>query len=350
MMRRGSFVILAGAILAISACDGIAKSPVAPAENAAFRAVSPAASPQGQRLFVAFKAKPTGWIGEYSTGNSPTLLVQMTKNFDDPYAIYADAKGVLYAAQTGFNEYDTATGDYLRTAKGGRPTPAPPPVVAPSGTIYWGIYNFPQGRIFGILPKHTESTLSRDSQGPVGIVLSPDHDVWVDAVATSGTNEYDASLRRIRHVNVEHIAAFDGNDAYALDGASNTVVVFDATTFKPTRELDVAKYPVNVTFDGAHNAYVTSVFLYDTGGVLAEYKAGTSHLVRKISLGTGIPFKSAVDANGYVYVANTFDEEVDIYAPGSGKVSGKISNGDIPRLVTLSPPANSCDRRWLRAG
>jgi YVTN family beta-propeller protein len=339
MMRRGSFVILAGAALAISACDGIAKSPVVPAQIAAFRAASPAASPQGQRLFVAFKAKPTGWIGEYTTGSSPTLLVQMTKNFDDPYAIYADAKGVLYAAQTGFNEYDTATGDYLRTAKGGRPTP--PPVVAPNGTIYWGIYDLPpKGRIFGILPKHTESTLSRGSQGPVGIVLSPDHDVWVDAVGTSGTDEYDPSLRRIRHVNVDHIVAFDGNDAYALDGASNAVVVFDATTFKPIREIDAAKYPVKVAFDGAHNAYVTSVFLYDTGGVLEEYKAGTSHLMRKISLGTGIPFESAVDANGYVYVANTFDEEVDIYAPGSGKVSGKISNGDIPRLVTLSPRAN----------
>jgi YVTN family beta-propeller protein len=341
MMRRGSFVILATATLAISACDGIAKSPIDPAPNAAFRAAAPASSRQGQRLFVAFKAKPTGWIGEYSTGSSPALLVQMTKNFDDPYAIYADAKGVLYAAQTGFNEYDTATGDYLRTAKGGRPTPAPPPVVAPNGTIYWGIYNLPpQGQIYGILPKHTESTLSRRSQGPVGIVLSPDHHVWVDAIGTSGTNEYDASLRWIRRVKASHVVAFDENDAYALDGASNTVVVFDATTFKPTRELDVAKYPVNVAFDGAHNAYVTSVFLYDTGGVLAEYKAGTSHLVRKISLGTGIPFKSAVDANGYVYVANTFDEEVDIYPPGSGKVSGKISNGDIPRLVTLSPPAN----------
>lgn len=332
-MKFKAFV--AGLLFALAtACAGIARAPSIPAERTAPSVTSSGETAPPQRLYVAYHAKAGDWIGEYTTGDSPSLVLQIAQNVAKPYALYADAKGVVYSAQKGFSEYDATTGQYLRTAIGGRPSPAP--AVASNGTIYWGVYRLSSGRIFEIPPGQTQATNSRRSQGPRNILLSPNHDVWVNAVGTLGTNEYDSNLVKIHHYRLNHEIGIDGDRLFALDGGSDTVVVYDLKTLKAVLNIYAGRYPVSVAFDGQHNVYVERVNLDYTGGALEEYKAGTANLVRTISLGTGIPYNSTVDAAGYVYVANALKGEVDVYPPGSSQRSGTIVNGDAPEVLTVS--------------
>lgn len=330
---RGAFIGLI--FLALVACGGLQPATPPPVRNVpAASNQGPQSSSQGQRLFVAYHAKPNDWIASYTTGSSPSPLVQITDKVTRPYALYADAKGVLYSAQHGFAEYDAATGTFLRLAIGGRPSPAP--VVAPDGTIFWGLYDFPYGTMYVIPPRHRNYAFRRKIGGPENIALASPHTIWLYATAFLGESEYDATLHKIRHTGLNEIFAVNGSSIYAVQGS--TVFVFDVKNMRHAkRYFDVRGAAVKFAFDADRNVYVTCINGDNTGGALAEYKAGTSKLVRSISLGTAVPYDSAVDASGYVYTANTLADEVDIYPPGSSQKSGSISNGFEPTLVTVSP-------------
>lgn len=335
MMQTARLAFLGLTFSAMVACAGVppAATPALPNASLSFSAARPSNS-TGQRLFVAYHAKPNDWIGSYTTGSSPSPLVQMTDNVSKPYALYADARGIVYSAQKGFAEYDAVTGKFLRLAIGGRPSPAP--VVAPDGTIFWGLYDFPYGKMYVIPPRHKKYAYVRSIGGPQNIALASPHSIWLYAASFLGENEYDTTLHKIRHTGVNEIFAVNGTSIYTVQGS--TVFVFSTKDLQRSkRYFDVKGSAVKFAFDAAHNVYVTCINGDDTGGVLAEYKAGTSKLVRSISLGTAVPYDSAVDASGYVYVADTLADEVVIYPPGSNQRSGSIANGSEPTLVTVSP-------------
>src|SRR6185437_11498080 len=105
-MRVHSLAAGLSLAIATAACAGMVRTPSVPPANALVNAAPSRRTVPPQRLYVAYHAKTGDWIGEYTTGNSPSLVLQITQNVAKPYALYADAKGVVYSAQKGFSEYD----------------------------------------------------------------------------------------------------------------------------------------------------------------------------------------------------------------------------------------------------
>ena len=101
----------------------------------------------------------------------------MTEKVSKPYALYADAKGIVYSAQRGFAEYNGTTGRFLRIAVGGRPTPAP--VVAPDGTIYWANNEYRYGALYVIPPRQKKYSRKHSMYGSYQITLASPHSIWL---------------------------------------------------------------------------------------------------------------------------------------------------------------------------
>jgi hypothetical protein len=314
--------------LLLSGCSGI--TPSISTQDQVANGMRPFESQPA--LVIAYKSSPA-YISVYSTGLHPSLIRTIDDRVGAPSAFFFDQQGVLYSDDLGLKEYQLSTGKYLRTADATDPI-----AVAANGTIYYGYDYVPTGEVYLIPPGKIQATVSASSYGPAEIVLSPTHTVLVDTHST--TREYSAKLKLIRGVPVDDAMAF--NDSFLFGMATLTTVgVYNENTFKLTRSItNVPKYITGIEFDGTHNVYVFSEFIKDsniTGGQITEYAAGSSKLIRKISLGTGIPYKAAVDSAGYVYVANTSASTVDIYSPGSSKVTGHISNGSTPSAIAASP-------------
>ena len=329
---RLKFAVVAAAVLAIVACSGFRNvAPNAGALPAAFNGIGHVSGEQ--RLYVAYHAKPNDWIGAYTTGSTPTPIAQMTEKVSKPYALYADAKGIVYSAQRGFAEYNGTTGRFLRIAVGGRPTPAP--VVAPDGTIYWANNEYRYGALYVIPPKQKKYSRKHSMYGSYQITLASPHSIWLGAAQFLGSNEYDDGLHKIRHGALDTIMGVDGTRVYVVQGGS--VFVFDGYKFKRSEYyFDIKGFAQRFAFDAHHNVYVTCWYGDYTGGAISEYKAGSTHLIRQIALGTGLPYDAAVDAEGYVYVANALSQRVEIYPPGSDQMSGTIDAGAAPTHVAIS--------------
>ena len=150
-----------------------------------------------------------------------------------------------------------------------------------------------------------------------------------------GSNEYDDGLHKIRHGALDTIMGVDGTRVYVVQGGS--VFVFDGYKFKRSEYyFDIKGFAQRFAFDAHHNVYITCWYGDYTGGAISEYKAGSTHLIRQIALGTGLPYDAAVDAEGYVYVANALSQRVEIYPPGSDQMSGTIDAGAAPTHVAIS--------------
>lgn len=315
-------------VLLLSGCSG-----ATPAVSLPNARVQTGARPLANQaaLVISFKSSPA-YVGVYSTGLHPSLVRTITDQVTAPSAFFFDQQGVLYSDDRGLKEYELATGKYLRTAGATDPI-----AVAPNGTIYYGYDYVPTGEVYLIPPGKTQPTVSVSSYGPAGIVVSPTHTVLVDT--HSATREYSVNLKLIRGVPVDAMA-FDDGFLFGM-ATVTTVGVYDEKTFKLTRSItNVPKYITGIQFDGTHNVYVFSEFFKGSnisGGRITEYAAGSSKVIRKISLGTDIPYKAAVDSPGNVYVANTTASIVDIYSPGSSKVTGHISNGSTPSAIAIAP-------------
>jgi hypothetical protein len=228
--------------------------------------------------------------------------------------------------------------------------------VAPDGTLFVANAITPtssQGYISVYAPgsNAAKGRITKGIYGPERLAIDTKGVLYVanqgnDTAGNGWISEYSPSgilLRKIT-AGISKVAAMKvGPDGYlyAVSSTYNWITAYKpgstqvARTYKgPTTNIFVA----DLALDGASNVYM--LLQTQWTGEVVVYRAGTTHVLRKMSKNLVDSLKIAVDPSGHVYVGN-IDGSVVCFPPGS--IAPGIAVDNPQRTITALgiDPSNS---------
>ena len=200
-----------------------------------------------------------------------------------------------------------------------------------------------------------KARLGKSIFAPNGLAIDKNGVVYVankgnDPAGNGWIAEYSSKLQFLRKVQIgiaatSQIAIGPDGYLYAVSQRNNSITAYKPGSIQVARTYTVSGFIAGMAFDKLGNFYVLGQTQF--GGGVAEFAHGTTKAVRSWANGIEDPNAIAVDAAGYVYVANHQGGKYNAggilcFAPGKSTASVTIplSSGRAVSSIGIDPSNN----------
>jgi streptogramin lyase len=267
----------------------------------------------------------------------------------EPGGVAVDANGNVYISDednnTVYKETVSANGRYVQSTVASGLNAVSALAVDGSGNVYIVEYTG-SGLILKETPSssgYAQSTVANNLNYPWAVAVDGSGDVYIAdtgngvLLETPSVGGYTQSTVASGSIYPRGIAVDGNKNVYFVDGISTAVLKETPSNGSFTRttlfSLPQVAYDAGLAVDSSGSIYFTVPYQTSYSRVFKETLSGGSYIQSSIGSGLNYPGAVAVDGNGTVYIADSFNDRVLKETPSGGNF-GTVNVGSPSTKMT----------------